>query len=122
MTGDLVPGIVDGAEDQAASGVELAVRGGNFDIAGALGFEYSQTDELTCSRCGEVATIQTYPVSIHMSEFGDDHAGPGNVWWTEIPYCAGCDVGPADSACVHIPHLSPNGAVSLYINRSVNVS
>lgn len=75
-----------------------------------LGFTRRDDGGFVCNRCTHDATPDTRTaVSIHNDEFGDTHAGPGQVNHAPIPFCESCDAdkGPVLYGCVHIKNLFP---------------
>ena len=58
-----------------------------------------------CRACSAIALSQTCAVSIHSAEFGEQHAGMGDVRNVGLPYRLVCEPGAPShlSTCVHIP-------------------
>ncbi len=60
-------------------------------------------DKYRCRKTGADIMQTTLLVSVHLAEFGDQHAGMGKVVRMPLPYCPACEPEPADPrTCVHV--------------------
>ncbi|MCL5016512.1 MAG: hypothetical protein M1312_02810 [Patescibacteria group bacterium] len=64
---------------------------------GSEGFYY-------CKKTGVQVNQTTLLASVHIAEFGDQHAGVGKVVRIALPYCPICEDEPlSPTTCVHVP-------------------
>jgi len=77
-------------------------------MKGEIESRYEQRDgQWVCKTCGGTVQQTTCYVSEHASEFGETHAGDGEVRRIALPYCPSCEGVPQNtSTCVHMPVLS----------------
>jgi len=56
-----------------------------------------------CNECNSVIAQTTCWVSMHAKEFGDQHAGDGEIRRFPLPFCPRCEGEPRKKdTCVHI--------------------
>jgi len=70
-----------------------------------VSLNYHETqDGYVCNKCGTKIQQTTCFASIHTAEFGDCHAGSGEVRRFPLPFCPECEGVPSKTdTCIHIP-------------------
>lgn len=66
--------------------------------------ERGSDDSYYCKGTGVRISQTMLRASVHIAEFGDQHAGMGRVLRIPLPFCSVCEDEPSDAqTCVHVP-------------------